>query len=110
MSVAQEFTVRYILPASARLTALSNMPESGRRPHPTKPAKEVIQFAGSPPIPTYLVAVIIGELVGRASPSPGLSAQVTVWAVPERAAWLGEAAATAGPAFRFMIHNPCRFE
>jgi hypothetical protein len=100
------FDVQYVLPRASKLVALANMPpRNGANPvaHPDLPEMDVHSFERTPLMPTYLLCVAIGELVGVPSFAPGLEGtEITVWAVPEHASLLQNAAAHSAAAFSFM--------
>ena len=97
------FDMTYILPRKAGLVALANMPVVSVQPHPDHPEMDVHRFQRTPVMPTYLICVVVGNLVGIPSPAPGLtSTTVTVWAVPEHVELLSNAVAVSGQAVYFM--------
>jgi aminopeptidase N len=97
------FAVNYILPRDPRLVALANMPLARTYEHPGQPEMIVHQFEQTPPMPTYLVCVVIGQLVRLPSHHPGLtSTSVSVWAVAEHASLLADAVEYSAAALRFM--------
>ena len=97
------FDMTYILPRVPGLVALANMPTASVAPHPDQPEMDVHRFQRTPVMPTYLICVVVGNLVGIPSPAPGLtSTVVTVWAVPEHVDLLSNAIAVSGQAVYFM--------
>ena len=97
------FDMVYILPRVPGLVALANMPVLSVQPHPDHPEMDVHRFQRTPVMPTYLICVVVGNLVGIPSTAPGLtSTTVTVWAVPEHAELLSNAIKVSGQAVYFM--------
>ena len=100
-----EFRAAIIVPQRAGLVVLTNMPEESRSVVPGRPHMARVQFATSPPMSTYLVAFVIGELTKISSSVAGRGgAEVNVWSVPELAPNLGEAAQVAAASFAFYSH------
>ena len=66
-----QFTVQIIVPQRAGLTVLTNMPEVSRMDVLTRPGMERVSFAPSPPMSTYLVAFVFGELTKVSSSVAG---------------------------------------
>ena len=81
------------------------MPEVGRTDELARPGMERVSFAQSPPMSTYLVAFVFGELTKVSSTVAGRGGtEVNVWSVPELAGNLGEAASVAAASLAFYGH------
>ncbi len=85
------FEVVVTVPSDA--IALSNMPEAKRTPS-SDGASVTFEFARSPPLPTYLVAIAVGPLDVRDG-APAGSVPIRLAAVPGRAELGASALATA---------------
>lgn len=100
-----EFRASIIIPRRAGLVVLTNMPEERRTVVPDRPHMETVWFGTSPPMSTYLVAFVIGELDRVSSSVVGRGGtEVNVWSVPELSPNLGEAANVAAAAIAFYSH------
>uniref|UniRef100_A0A1D2A2H1 Alpha-aminoacylpeptide hydrolase n=1 Tax=Auxenochlorella protothecoides TaxID=3075 RepID=A0A1D2A2H1_AUXPR len=105
--------------APATYTVLSNMPASAVHHHHEEgeghgPALASWHFPPTPPMSTYLLAIVIGELAGTSRLVPGATAgadprNVTVWGTPDRRASLEFAADIASkvlPAYEAAFGVP----
>ena len=68
------------------VTALGNGKQVSRAPS-SKPGYDVVQFATTPPLSSYLFAVVVGKLE-HVSGTTADGKDVAVWAVPGKKGWL----------------------
>ena len=56
----RRFTLSLEVPSG--LTALSNMPAESRGPSPRRHGYDAVKFEQTPPMPTYIFAMVVGHL------------------------------------------------
>ena len=66
--VIHTITLQVTVPSE--LTALMSGERLGSEPHPTETGKKVFRFQQKVPIPSYLVAIVVGALESRYASLP----------------------------------------
>ena len=59
------YTTTYQVTVPSELTALMSAERLGEEPHSTQPGKKLCRFQQKTPIPSYLIALVVGALDSR---------------------------------------------